>query len=155
MKVNSDFRDLLHALNAANVRYLVVGGYALMVHTEPRFTKDLDVWIDPEPSNAVSLLNGLAAFGAPLQGISADDFTHPDVYFQIGIDPVRIDIMTSIDGVAFTGAWERRVSVDFGGVTAPVLGRHDLVMNKTASGRRVDKADLKRLKRKPVDSTGP
>src|SRR6476646_3463834 len=111
MKINSDFRDLLRELNAADVRYLIVGGYAVMVHTEPRYTKDLDLWIEPVESNADKLFVALALFGAPTRDVQPSDFTEPEVFFQIGIEPVRIDIMTSVFGLDFLPAWERKVMV--------------------------------------------
>jgi len=127
MKINSDFGDLLRHLNAAGVRYLVVGGYAVMVHTEPRYTKDLDLWIEPVESNARRLLVALAEFGAPTKDVHPSDFIEPEVFFQIGMELVRIDIMTSVTGLDFVPAWERKVVVDFGGESAPVLCREDLL----------------------------
>ena len=127
MKINSDFRDLLQNFNAAGVRYLIVGGYAVMVHTEPRYTKDLDIWIEPEQANARSVLSALAALGAPTDSVQESDFTEPEVFFQIGIEPVRIDVMTSVKGLAFRSAWDRKVVVDFGGISAPVLCREDII----------------------------
>jgi len=126
MKVNSDFKDLLRNLNEAGVRYLIVGGYAVMVYTEPRYTKDLDLWIEPTEPNARILLTALAQFGAPTQDISPGDFTEPDVFFQIGVEPVRVDLMTSVPGLDFLMAWERRTIVDFGGESAPVLCREEV-----------------------------
>jgi hypothetical protein len=105
MKINSDYRDLLQSLNEEHVRYLVVGGYAWMVHTEPRYTKDLDIWIEPTPDNAAALLRALARFGAPTTGISVSDFVKPDVFFQIGVEPVRLNLMTSVPGLQFLEAW--------------------------------------------------
>jgi len=99
MKINYDFRDMLRDLNAAGVRYLIVGGYAVMVHTEPRYTKDLDLWIEPVESNAQKLFLALAEFGAPTEDVQPSDFTEPDVFFQIGVEPVRIPIMRSISGL--------------------------------------------------------
>ncbi len=145
MKINSDYRDLLRSLNAAGVRYLVVGGYAVMIHTEPRYTKDLDVWVEPEATNAQALLRALAAFGAPVKELTAADFTQPDTFYQIGIDPVRIDILTSIRGVEFAAAWERKVTVDFDGELCPVLGREDTIAAKRAAGRPQDKMDVRTL----------
>jgi len=87
-----------------------------MVHTEPRYTKDLDLWIELAKSNAQKLFLALAEFGAPTTDIHPGDFTEPDVFFQIGVDPVRIDIMMSVSGLNFVTAWERRVTVDFGGL---------------------------------------
>jgi hypothetical protein len=92
MKINSDFRDLLRDLNVAGVRYLIVGGYAVMVHTEPRYTKDLDLWIEPVESNAQKLFLALAEFGAPTKDIRPSDFTEPEVFFQIGVEPIRVDL---------------------------------------------------------------
>ena len=148
MKINSDFRDLLRGLNAAGVRYLVVGGYAVMVHTEPRYTKDLDLWIHPELENARLLLIALAEFGAPVGGLQPRDFTEPEVFFQIGVDPVRVDIMTSVSGLDFETAWNRKIEVDFAGVGAPVLCREDVLTAKMASGRARDRRDARQLRKK-------
>jgi len=145
MKINSDFRDLLRNLNAAGVRYLIVGGYAVMVHTEPRYTKDLDLWIEPVESNAQKLFLASAEFGAPTKDIHPSDFTAPEVFFQIGIEPVRIDIMTSVSGLDFAPAWQRKVIVDFGGESAPVLCRADVLESKIAAGRIRDRRDVQRL----------
>ena len=155
MKINSDFKDLLRSFNVAGVRYLIVGGYAVMVHTEPRYTKDLDVWIEPTESNAEALFAGLDKFGAPTADTVPRDFTEPDVFFQIGVEPVRIDIMTSVPGLAFETAWKNRVIVDFGGESAPVLCRQDVLKSKIAAGRRRDHRDVKKLAhRKPPPSKG-
>jgi len=148
MKINSDYRDLLRSLNAAGVRYLIVGGYAVMIYTEPSFTKDLDIWIDPSIGNAQKLLLALAEFGAPLRGIHAADFTEPEVFYQIGIDPVRVDIMTSLSGLEFTAAWERRLAVDFDGERASVLSRDDLIVSKKITDRIRDRKHARAL-RKP------
>jgi hypothetical protein len=147
VKINSDFRDLLRSLNAAGVRYLVVGGYAVMVHTEPRYTKDLDVWIKPELSNARALLSALSEFGAPIAEVTPEDFTQPETFFQIGVDPVRADIMTTVTGLDFESAWCRKISVDFGGIEAPVLCRADILAAKIASGRARDRKDARPLQR--------
>ena len=119
-----------------------------MVYTEPRYTKDLDLWIEPTELNAQRLLFALAQFGAPTKSLRWCDFTEPDVFFQIGIEPVRIDIMTSIPGLEFVSAWERKVMVDFGGESAPVLSRKDVLKSKVTAGRLRDLRDVKRLARK-------
>lgn len=147
MKINSDFRDLLRSFNAAGVRYLIVGGYAVMIYTEPRYTKDLDLWIDPVEENAGRAIQALNDFGAPTADIRATDFTEPEVFFQIGVEPVRVDIMTSVTGLDFEGAWERRVIFDFGGETAPVLSRRDILAAKVATGRARDRRDAAQLKK--------
>ena len=153
MKINSDFRDLLRSLNAAGVRYLIVGGYAVMVHTEPRYTKDLDIWIEPTESNAAALFAALAQFGAPTSDVQVADFTQPDVFFQIGLAPVRIDIMTSTPGLEFPGAWNRKITVEFGDEPAFVLCRKDVIAAKRGAGRIRDNKDLRSLldpkKRRP------
>lgn len=148
MKINSDFRDLLRSLNAAGVKYLVVGGYAVMVHTEPRYTKDLDLWIKPDLDNAQVLLAALSEFGAPIAGVKPEDFTEPEIFFQIGVDPVRVDILTSVLGLEFETAWSRKIEVDFGGAQAPVLCREDILTAKIASGRARDRRDARQLRRK-------
>ena len=146
MKINSDFKDLLRSLNAAGIRYLIVGGYAVMVHTEPRYTKDLDIWIERDEQNARSLLRALAEFGAPIGEVKPADLTEPEVFFQIGIEPVRFDILSSVAGLVFEAAWNRRIEVDFGGDTAPVLCREDILAAKIAAGRPIDLEDARNLK---------
>ncbi len=141
----SDFRDLFACLNAGNVRYLIVGGYAVMRYTEPRYTKDIDVWIDRSSENADATYSALARFGAPLQGIKPRDLTEPDIILQLGVAPVRVDILTSISGVAFGDAWNRRVAADFAGVPVFFISKEDLIAAKRASGRPEDLLDLKRL----------
>jgi hypothetical protein len=145
MEINSDYKSLLRGLNAAGARYLVVGAYAVMAHTEPRYTKDLDIWIDRAEANAQTIYRALAEFGAPLQGITAADFTQPEVFYQLGVDPVRIDILTSLSGIDFATAWERRLIVDFEGEPAAVLSREDVIAAKRAVGRPQDKLDVDTL----------
>ncbi|MCW5932885.1 MAG: nucleotidyltransferase [Fimbriimonadia bacterium] len=140
-----DFKDLLRVFNEKQVRYLVVGGYALIEYTEPRYTKDLDVWVDRDLSNAVLVYEALKEFGAPLVNISNHDFSQADIVYQIGIAPVRIDILTSIDGLTFQEAWKNHVEIDFGGVYAKVISKQDLIRNKRASGRPQDVIDAELL----------
>ena len=147
MPVNSDFRDLFAALNAAGARYLLVGGYAVAFHAEPRFTKDLDVWIAAEAENALRVLEALRVFGAPLGDLSADDLAQPGLAFQIGVPPNRIDILTSIDGVSFAPAWPDRVATTYGDQAVFVIGRSWLILNKRASGRPQDLIDVGALER--------
>lgn len=147
MKINSGFRDLLRSFNAAGVRCLVVGGYAVMVHTEPRYTKDLDLWIRPDLDNARAALAALSEFGAPTADVKPEDFTEPETFFQIGVDPVRVDILTSVLGLEFDAAWARKIEVDFSGVLAPVLCREDALAAKIASGRSRDRRDARHLRR--------
>jgi hypothetical protein len=145
VKINSDFRDLLRSLNAAGVRYMIVGGYAVMAYTEPRYTKDLDIWIEPSDANAGALFAALAAFGAPTKEVTPKDFTESNVFFQIGVAPVRIDIMTSVPGLDFSDSWSRRVTMDFGGEPAFVICRADVIRAKREAGRLTDQKDIARL----------
>ena len=148
MKISSDYRDLLSIFNAAGVRYLIVGGYAVMVHTEPRYTKDLDIWVDTSGDNASVLFQALAQFGAPLKALHPADFMEPEVFYQIGMEPVRVDIMTSVAGLKFDEAWKRKVTVDFDGEPAAVLSREDLLLAKKAAGRHRDRKHIKSLQKR-------
>jgi len=145
MPVNPDFRDLFAALNDAGARFLLVGGYALAHHGHPRFTRDLDVWVEAEPENSARVFTALEAFGAPLQDLRRKDLERDGLIFQIGVAPNRIDIITSIDGVAFGEAWEGREQTSYGGQPVPVIARSHLIANKRASGRPQDLLDLEEL----------
>jgi len=143
--MNSDFKDLLFAFNDHRVEFLIVGAHALAAHGHVRATKDLDVWVRPEASNAASVIRALRAFGAPLHGLTEEDLSTPGTIFQIGVAPVRIDVITAIDGVDFDDAWEGRVEADLDGLTIAVLSREHLIQNKRAAGRLQDLADVERL----------
>ncbi len=145
--MNRDFSDLLSAFNAADVEYLVVGAHALAAHGHIRATKDLDVWVRPEPANAARVLEALADFGAPLHDLSTADLCRPGLIFQIGVAPLRIDVLTAIDGVDFAAAWPDRISARFGDVRVPVLSRRHLIQNKRAADRLQDRADVEWLER--------
>jgi len=146
MDINPDFRDLLRNLSDAGVRYLVVGAHALIYHTEPRYTKDLDIWVEPTAANAARVWRALNRFGAPVAGVKPADFTDPNLVYQIGIEPNRIDVMMRIEGVAFETAWRRRVRTTYGDVRVCILSREDLVRAKRSAGRPQDLLDLDRLK---------
>lgn len=140
-----DFRDLLHAFVGRNVRFLIVGAYALAVLGRPRATGDLDVWIEATLENAERTYAALGDFGAPLHALTVADLSIPGVVFQIGLPPLRIDILTQISGVDFATAWPRRRAATFGDVAVSVIGREDFIANKRASGRLKDLADAERL----------
>jgi hypothetical protein len=140
--MQKDFLDVLRALSAENAEYLVVGGYALAAHGHVRATGDIDVWVGHDPANAKRVYAGLTRFGAPLSRIQPKDFAEPDVVFQMGIVPNRVDILTSIDGVEFNDAWAHRILGDYQGLTYPVIGLEHLKANKKASGRPKDLQDL-------------
>ena len=143
--MNSDFRDLLAAFNANRVEYLVVGAYALAVHGHVRATKDLDVWVRPSGHNAPRVITALREFGAPLHDLTEADLAAPGIIFQIGVPPIRVDILTAIDAVEFESAWASRLVVDLDGIRVLVLSRQHLIINKRATGRLQDLADVERL----------
>jgi len=145
MQINSDSIDLLREFNAAGVEYLIVGAHAVARYSRPRSTGDFDLYVGSNETNAERVFEALGRFGAPLAGISAADFMDEDLVYQIGIVPVRIDILTTIDGVTFRDAYSRREVGDFDGVAATFIAREDLVANKRATGRPKDIADLRRL----------
>lgn len=140
--LNPDFKDMLSALIAEEAEFLVVGAYAMAAHGVPRATGDLDFWINRSEENADRVLRALRAFGAPTSDLSPTEFTDPDLIFQIGVEPNRIDIITSIDGVDFADAWKARMITHIEGLDVPVLGRAHLIDNKRAVGRPKDIADL-------------
>jgi hypothetical protein len=147
MSVSSDFKELLSAFNAARVRYLVVGAYAVMHHTEPRYTKDLDLWVEPSPANARRVLAALRAFGAPSAALDARDLCDPDVVYQIGVAPVRVDILSHVPGLRFATARANAVRSEYDGVRIRVLSLNDAIRAKRAAGRPQDDLDLARLER--------
>lgn len=152
-----DYKDLLSAFHARGVRYLIVGGYAVIFHSQPRFTKDLDVFIQANPANAQAIYAALAEFGVPLQGIRPEDFTDQSSFFRFGRDPHGFDILPAIPGVDFDAAWERRIEGVLDAVTglkAWFISRDDLIAAKLASGRNRDLADAEDI-RKAAESQEP
>ena len=145
--MNEDFRDILALLLEAGTRFLVVGAHALAVHGVPRATGDLDLWIDPEPENAVRVWQALLRFGAPVAalGVSEEDLKRPGVVVQIGLAPRRIDILTTITGVRFEEAWPSRVLHGVDNLSVPFIGRQEFLRNKQAAGRLRDLADVEAL----------
>jgi predicted nucleotidyltransferase len=150
MAESPDFKELLRAFNERKVEYLIVGGYAVMKYSEPRFTKDLDVWIRNSLENAAKVYEALAEFGAPLQkdGLTPKDFTSEDLTYQIGIAPVRVDILTRISGIQFAEAWQNRVASAFFGIPVYFISLRDLIINKRAAGRSSDLEQLELFKDK-------
>jgi hypothetical protein len=149
-----DYKDLLSAFHAHGVEYLIVGGYAVIFHAQPRFTNDLDLFVKADPANAQAVYAALAEFGAALQGIRAVDFADPSSFFRFGREPHGFDILPDIPGIDFDAAWERRVEtlVDpTSGLKANFISADDLVVSKLASGRPQDVADADAI-RKAVES---
>jgi predicted nucleotidyltransferase len=145
MAENPHYKELLQLLNEFEVEYLIVGGFAVMKYGEPRYTKDLDVWVHNSPQNSLRVVEALKKFGAPLEhdGITAETFSAKQVVYQIGIAPVRIDVLTEITGVEFPDAWGKRVASTFFGVPVNFISLDDLLTNKRALGRDSDLTDLK------------
>jgi predicted nucleotidyltransferase len=145
MDLHPDFKDLLSALADTNAEYLVVGGWAVGYHAEPRFTKDLDLFVGPSGENLEAVGRALAQFGAPPAILEALRELGPDEFLFLGASPVRVDILRRIDGVAFAEAYARRVMVDWDGVAVSMIGLDDLIAAKRAAGRERDQRDLKQL----------
>src|SRR4030067_2794689 len=146
MLTNSDFKEVLNLFKKHKIRYLFVGAYSVMKYSEPRFTRDLDLWIATDSEKANSVYVALKDFGAPLANLTPDDFTHQDYFSQMGISPLRVDIMMSIPGVEFEEAWKNREVVELDNLKIPFIARFDLIRAKEASGRVQDKIDIDRLK---------
>jgi hypothetical protein len=146
--LNPDFRDLLRALVEADVEFVVVGAYALSFHGAPRASGDIDIFVRPTPENAARVWRALLAFGAPVvaAGVAQSDFEKPDLVYQIGLPPRRVDLLTSISGVSFAEAWASRVAATVEGRVVHFIGRAMFVRNKLAAGRPKDLADAARLK---------
>jgi hypothetical protein len=143
--LNPDFKEIISAFNDGNVEYLVVGAYAVAAHGLPRATGDIDLWIRPTSANAQRTWDALAAFGAPMDRVSVNDLSTPEMVIQFGVVPDRVDVLTSIEHVEFDEAWPQRIVVQMDGVAVNVLGRDHLLRNKRAVGRPQDLADVARL----------
>lgn len=145
MFLNSDCAEMLRFLNAEEAKYLGIGAHAYIFYTEPRYTRDFDLFIEPSPENAEKVIRALRAFGAPLLGITASDLAEPDIVYQVGVAPNRIDFLTGIEGVTFEEAWTNRVSTSYDGIPFPLIGKQQLIKNKRAIGRPQDLLDVARL----------
>lgn len=150
-ELNPDFLDLLRALVDAGVEFVVVGAYALSFHGAPRASGDIEIFVRPSPDNAAKVWRALLAFGAPLAaaGLVQADFEEPDLVYQIGLPPRRVDVLTSISGVSFDEAWSSRAPATVEGRAIYFIGREMYVRNKLAAGRPKDLADAARLSRTP------
>jgi len=151
-----DYKDLLCAFNAHGVRYLIVGGYAVIFHAQPRFTKDIDIFIQADPANAQAVYSALASFGAPLDGIRPEEFAQRGTFFRFGQDPHGFDILPDLPGIEFDAAWERRIEAtidQMSGLTATFISASDLIASKMAAGRPQDLADAEAV-RKALEAQG-
>jgi hypothetical protein len=164
---SQDFKELLSAFNEHRVKYLIIGGYAVAVHAQPRATKDLDLFIQPSAENAKAVFAALATFGAPLGDLRPEDLIDPKVFFRMGTPPQMVEILPRISGVEFDQAWEHRIEAvidERTGLKAFVISADDLIANKTAFGRPYDLADadavqtaqrLRPSKKKTPEPNGP
>ena len=145
MVLTQDFREFFQSLNDHNVRYLVIGGYAVAFHGHPRYTKDIDVWIEADKTNAEKLIDALRAFGFGSLGLDAEDFLDPDDIIQLGYPPNRIDLLTALKGVDFDTCYASRVVVEIQDTSVHFIDLENLKKNKRATGRLQDVADLEQL----------
>ena len=147
MKLSKDLREFIALLNSTGVRYLLVGGHAVAFHGYPRFTVDMDLFVERSEANAALLEQALRTFGFSGLGIKAADFLEPGIVVQLGRPPNRIDLLTSIDGVNFDQAWAGKDVAKLDDVPVPVIGKAELILNKRATARTQDLADLEKIER--------
>ncbi|MFH0730595.1 MAG: nucleotidyltransferase [Pseudomonadota bacterium] len=145
MEIQQDFKELLELFNAHKVKYLIVGGYALAFHGAPRYTGDIDIYVKPDAENAKHILNALEEFGFGSAGLMEEDLKTLNKVVQLGFPPVRIDIITSISGVSWDDAFKKHEEGVYGDIPVYYIGKEHYVINKRASGRRKDLADLEAL----------
>jgi len=143
--LNQDFKEFIESLNRNNVRYLVIGGYAVAFHGHPRYTKDIDIWVGMDHENAVNILKAMAEFGFAALGLKEEDFTEPDQIIQLGYPPRRIDILTTPPGVDFEECYANRVQTKMDGIIVNFIDIENLKRNKKAAGRHQDLADIENL----------
>ena len=144
--LNQDYKEMLSTLLEEDVKFLLVGAYALAAHGYPRATGDIDIFVQPNETNAEKVYKALVKFGVPIQDITIEDFSTPGTIFQIGVAPRRIDIINSIDGVSFEDAYKNKVIVKIESLDIPVLSKDDIIKNKNSTGRAKDKLDADTLK---------
>jgi len=150
--LNEDYKEMLSILLDYEVKFLVVGAYAMGAHGYPRATGDVDIWIKACPENSKKVYQALTAFGAPVTDLQPETFIEEGIVFQIGVAPRRIDILTTIDGVSFAEAYEAREVIELEGLKIPFLSKQHLIRNKEATGREKDRLDVQCLKDRSDDS---
>ena len=145
--LNNDYKEMLQLLKRNEAQFLVIGAYAMGAYGYPRATGDMDIWIMSSGENSRKVFDALKEFGAPLSQINETTFAGRDIIFQIGVAPRRIDIITTIDGLEFEQAWQRRVEIDIDGLNVPFISKPDLIKNKESTGREKDILDAKILRK--------
>lgn len=144
--MDGNYLDLLRCLNGAKVKYLIIGGYAVIYHSEPRYTKDLDIWIEASAQNARRTIQALREFDAPIDNLTVEDLETPGLIYVFGLPPLRVDILNKATGCSFASAWKARAKVKIDGVLANFIDKAGLIKLKKAAGRPQDLADLEKLK---------
>ncbi|MBE3126614.1 MAG: hypothetical protein IMZ57_13305, partial [Acidobacteria bacterium] len=142
MRLEKDFKEFIESLNKNSVRYLIVGSFALSYYSEPRYTKDIDILVDSTASNADRLMTAIREFGFSDIELGSRDFLEPDQVIQLGIAPLRIDLLTSLKGIPFADAWDRRTTGQYGDIPAFYISKQDLIDHKKLVGRKQDLADI-------------
>ena len=145
MILSQDFKEFLKSLNENNVKYLVIGGYAVAFHGHPRYTKDIDIWLSADKKNIENLLQALEDFGFASLALKVDDFLDPEQIIQLGYPPNRIDLLTALDGVDFITCYKNKIKVNIEGIFINFIDLENLKRNKKATGRYQDLADLENL----------
>jgi len=145
--LNEDYKEMLQILLNNEVKFLIVGAYAMGAQGYPRATGDFDIWVEPSAENSKNVYNALTEFGAPLEQINRETFIEKGIIFQIGIIPRRIDILTFIDGVEFDAAYKEKENIEIEGIAIPFLSKKNLIKNKEATGSEKDKLDANYLKK--------
>lgn len=147
MKVEKDYQEFLKLLNKHRVKYCIIGAYAVAFYAKPRYTKDLDIFVEPSVDNAKKILKVLKEFGFGELPITLDDLTKEGNIFQLGYEPIRIDLLTKIEGLQFQEVWKNRVTGDYGTEKVNFIGLDDLIRNKKIAGRPLDKIDIELLEK--------
>jgi len=145
MRLEKDFKEFIESLNKNSVRYLIIGSFALSYYCEPRYTKDIDILVDSTASNADRLMTAIREFGFSDIELGSRDFLEPDQVIQLGIAPLRIDLLTSLKGIPFADAWDRRTAGQYGDIPAFYISKQDLIDHKKLVGRKQDLADIEKL----------
>lgn len=145
MRIEEDFKELLKLFNKHKVKYCIIGAFALGFHARPRYTKDLDILIEPTVENGRKIVNALKEFGFGGLKLAAEDFCQEGRFIQLGYEPVRIDLITSVQGLDFQNIWKHRVKGNYGQQAVFFIGLDELIKSKEIAGRKQDIADLEKL----------
>lgn len=149
--LNKDYREMLEILLDNEVKFLVVGAYAMGAYGYPRTTGVIDIWVERSPDNSRKVYRSLAIFGSPIANLTGETFCEDGIVFQIGVAPRRIDLITKADGLNFSEAFAARRQILLDELDVPFISKHDLIKNKESTGREKDKLDVEYLRSSPDD----